>query len=333
MSSPPDFLPTASLHVLQHRARLLAAMRLIFAEEGYWEVETPLLSRDTCVDAWLDPFPVHMPGSNETWFLQTSPEFGMKRLLAAGATAIYQLTRSFRAGESGGRHNPEFTILEWYRAGDSHHEQMDFTERLVRAVQRCELSTDIPALALPPSIPRLTYDEAFERFAGTKVLQLSAAELVSLARQHRLHLPLNIESDRDGLLNLLLAELVEPGLARMQAVFLHDYPASQSALARVRPDDPPVAERFELYLGGLEICNGYHELTDAAELRQRIEIQNTRRRQAGKPPLPPDSRLLQAMDVGLPASSGVALGIDRLVMWRLGLHAIADVIPFPADRA
>jgi lysyl-tRNA synthetase class 2 len=134
-------------------------------------------------------------------------------------------------------------------------------------------------------------------------------------------------------LNLLLAELVESGIAGMEAVFLHDYPASQSALARVRQDDPPVAERFELYLAGLEICNGYHELTDAGELRRRITIQNDRRRVAGKSSLPPESRLLAAMDAGLPASSGVAMGVDRLVMWRLGLADISHVLPFPFNRA
>jgi lysyl-tRNA synthetase class 2 len=192
MPPSPDFLPTASLTVLQERSLLLAAIRDVFAEEGYWEVETPLLSRDVCVDAWLDPFPVNVSGSGDAWYLQTSPEFGMKRLLAAGAKAIYQLTRSFRSGEAGARHNPEFTILEWYRVGDSHFQQMDFTERLVRRIWDCDLGDNVARPVLPKAIPRLTYDDAFEKFTGSKVLKLTEQELVALGRRHGLALPSGI---------------------------------------------------------------------------------------------------------------------------------------------
>ncbi len=326
--------PTATLEALQHRARLLEAVRNFFRDNDYWEVETPLLSQETCVDAWLDPFEVHTP---ERRFLQTSPEFGMKRLLAAGADCIYQITRSFRAGEVGPRHNPEFTIVEWYRQHVTYHHQMDFTEALVRHVVAHVPTPHLPAhsrseLAVP--LPRLSFDTAFEQALGSAVLSLPQFELLHVAQaaftQHQSGpLPPGLEDDRDGLLNLLLATFVEPYLKTLGACFLYDFPESQAALAQVRPASPPVAERFELYLGDLEICNGYQELTDPTELRQRIQIQNARRTAAGKAVLPPESRLLQALDSGYPPSSGVALGLDRLLMWLLNQNTIQSVQAFP----
>jgi lysyl-tRNA synthetase class 2 len=334
-----DFRPTAALEMLRRRALLLRAVREFFDERGYFEVETPLLSQDVCVDAWLDPFIVPLSptasGASrpETWYLQTSPEFGMKRLLAAGARAIYQITRSFRRGERGARHNPEFTILEWYRAGDTPDDQMQLVEELVRRVAE--------AAALPGGGPRsespfrrLAYDDAFAQFAGTRVLHLAPRELEELARARRVPVPESLDgTDRDAWLNLLLAELVEPKLAGEGAVFLYDYPHTQAALSNVRPGAPPVAERFELYLDGIEICNGYHELTDADELAARMRRQGEMRRAAGLSELPVESRLLRAMRAGLPACTGVALGFDRLALWALGQERLADVMAFPFDRA
>lgn len=333
--------------MLRARAALLAELRQFFRDAGYWEVETPLLSRDVVVDAWLEPFAVTQPPDGgpsracdhetvEQLYLQTSPEFGMKRLLAAGATSIYQITRAFRAGEVGRNHNPEFTIVEWYRVGDTYHDQMTFveqlTDRVLAAADRLAESDGRPHLA-PPFL-RLSYDAAFERFAGTRVLNLSTGRLAELAAERGVTAPHGLrQDDRDGWLNLLLAELVEPHLGRDAPVFLYDYPASQAALARVRGGDPAVAERFELYIAGVEICNGYQELTDSGELRARTLKQAAIRSQEGLPKLPTENRLLSAMDAGLPESSGVALGFDRLAMLALGASSIADVMSFPFHRA
>lgn len=322
------------LQILKERATLLRRLRDFFHDSGYWEVETPLLSREICVDAWLDPFVVPLDDEN-TAYLQTSPEFAMKRLLCAGADAIYQVTRSFRRDESGPLHNPEFTIVEWYRRDDDHFAQMEFVERLVRT-----LAVGGETI-IPDRFDHLTYEEAFRRFAGISPLESSTEELIQEARDRAIALPGNVADDRDGLLNLLLAELVEPGLKGLDAVFLYDYPASQAALARVRDIRPAhgshtqtgIAERFELYLDGVEICNGYHELTDADELRRRMEQQNGKRLAAGKPPLPTESRLLAAMESGLPPCAGVALGFDRLALHCLGLTELRQVIPFPFDQA
>lgn len=333
---PDDSLPTAGIEILRRRARLLAVVRTFFEKRGYFEVETPLLSHDVCVDAWLDPFivPDVAPGrSAPPMYLQTSPEFAMKRLLVAGAEAIYQITRSFRRGEAGRLHNPEFTIVEWYRTGTTIADQMDLVENLVRTMDglRSE-GIGVPLDARP--FERLTYDVAFERFAGQRVLNRDSSELAQLAAQHSVSVPPQFDhSDKDAWLNLLLANVVEPRLKELRAVFLCDYPASQSALARVRADDPPVAERFELYLDGIEICNGYQELTDAEELKQRMRRQALLRRANGLSDLPSDSRLIAAMRAGLPECAGVALGFDRLALWVLGRNTVADVLAFPFERA
>jgi lysyl-tRNA synthetase class 2 len=332
MSSPPEFRPTASLDALRRRAALLDAVRTFFAERGYFEVETPLLSRDCCIDAWLDPFAVPLH-ERETAWLQTSPEFAMKRLLCAGAQRIFQIGKSFRRDEVGARHNPEFTLLEWYETGSDHHAQMSLTEDLVRRALASPAAD--PALASRFGAPfiRLSYEQAFRDFAGLSPSQAPLPELLDRARSV-LGRDIAAEgADRDDVLNVLLAGCVEPRLAELGAAFLYDYPASQAALAKTHAGPPAAAERFELYLDGMEICNGYHELTDAAELRRRMQRQNTKRLSAGKPALPVESRLLAAMEAGLPACAGVALGFDRLAMRALGLPRLADVIAFPFDRA
>lgn len=329
-------MPTASLSALQTRARLLAAVRRFFDDRGYLEVETPLLSHDVCVDAWLDPFVVPDVSTDRAapMYLQTSPEFAMKRLLVAGAEAIYQITRSFRRGEVGRLHNPEFSIVEWYRVGTTIGQQMELVEQLVYSVAAPSSRGVDPRGPLEQPIVRLTYEAAFEQFAGRRVLNASCDELADLAQQHHVAVPPEFSADdRDAWLNLLLANIVEPRLKELGAVFVYDYPASQSALARVRPDDPPVAERFELYLDGIEICNGYRELTDAGELAGRMRRQAELRRVNGLSELPTDSRLVAAMQRGMPECAGVALGFDRLVLWALGGNSLADVVAFPFGRA
>ena len=342
-----DFRPTASLATLRIRATLLNTLRRFFERHGYLEVETPLLSRDIVVDAHLEPFVTHwlpdgvsavdgVPGGPHgvEMFLQTSPEFGMKRLLAAGATAIYQVARSFRNGEVGRLHNPEFTLVEWYRAGDSHHDQMDFTESLVAEFFAAASELTSRSRHIERPFDRLTYDDTFDEYAVCRVLDLTPAELQELARQHGVAAPPGLAADdRDGWLNLLLAELVEPHLGLERPLFLYDYPASQGALARRRPDDPRVAERFELYIDGIELANGYHELLDPAELRSRIQAQSAVRRREGRRDLPGESRLLAAMERGLPSCAGVALGFDRLLMAAVGASSLAEVMAFPFERA
>ena len=277
------FLPTASLQTLRQRAALLAVIRRFFDDAGYFEVETPLLSADIVVDGWLEPFVADFLPYPQMWvqggqphYLQTSPEFAMKRLLTAGAQAIYQLGKAFRNGEVGDRHNPEFTMLEWYRVGDDHHAQMAFTEALVQRVfsaalelNSCESRNDDvdPDLARlrqqrlaeivgdPLGFERLTYDDAFERYAGRRVMHAEMESLNKLAKNHGLIPPPGLaDDDQDGWLNWLLAELVEPHLGCDRPTFLYNYPPSQAALARTSSSKRTrIAERFELYLDGVEL--------------------------------------------------------------------------------
>jgi lysyl-tRNA synthetase class 2 len=323
-----DFLPTADWSCLKLRAELLARVREFFTNRGFLEVETPILSHDVVVDRHLDPFstvltpdPRH-PRRGERLFLQTSPEFGMKRLMAAGAEAIYQITRAFRnGGERGRLHNPEFTIVEWYRRGDDMQQGVKLLSDLAEAL-----------LDRGPA-ELLSYSNAFEQHVGVNPHAASIEELAATAEINRITVPGGLEQDRDGLLNVLLVELVEPHLGRLQPTILLDYPASQAALARVRQDRFPVAERFELYVDGIELANGYHELLDPSVLRERNSTANAQRAAAGKPTLPETSRLLAAMAAGLPACTGVALGFDRVVMLAAGAKSIDEVIAFPIERA
>jgi lysyl-tRNA synthetase class 2 len=309
------------------RGQLLARTRAFFAERGFLEVETPLLSTDVVVDRYLDPLAVTLPDDprqperGRTLWLQTSPEFGMKRLLAAGGEAIYQITRSFRAGERGPLHNPEFTIVEWYRRDDDMRQGMQTLSELAETLLR-----------LGPA-ELTSYAEAFARHVGIDPHAANVEQLSAAAARHGVSVSKEFAAaDRDNWLNLLLAELVEPHLGQERPVILYDYPASQAALARTH-GDPPVAARFELYVRGIELANGYHELLDAEMLRSRNAEANQRRAAEGKPQLPADSRLLDAMDSGLPECTGVALGFDRLVMLAAGARSIDEVLAFPIERA
>jgi len=322
-----DFQPTANWKNLRLRAELLARTRAFFHERAFLEVETPLLSADVVVDRHIDPLGVILPHDPRTpaegrvLWLQTSPEFSMKRLMAAGGEAIYQITRAFRGGESGRLHNPEFTIVEWYRRGDSMEDGMQLTSDLCESL-----------LNLGPA-QRVSYAEAFAMHAEIDPHRAMPAQLAEVARERRISFSDTLAAgDRDTLLNLLLAELVQPHLGQQRPTLLYHYPGSQAALARVQ-GDPPVAERFELFVRGVELANGYHELLDPEVLRQRNRQANDDRAGEGKPRLPAESRLLAAMDVGLPACSGTALGFDRLVMLAAGADSLAEVLAFPIDRA
>jgi lysyl-tRNA synthetase class 2 len=308
------------------RAELLRGLREFFDQRGFLEVQTPILSADTVVDRHLDPFetataqPFGRP-PRRLW-LQTSPEFAMKRLLAAGGTAIYQVAHAFRLGEQGPLHNPEFTLVEWYRTGDGMNEAMQLTSDLCQAL-----------LKRGPA-ERLSYRAAFQKHVGLDPHTADDAALRAAAEACGVVPPANLaEEDRDAWLDLLLVERVQPHLGQEQPVLLYDYPAGQGALARIRAENPPVAERFELYVAGIELANGYHELVDAAELRRRNAVVNAQRRADGKAALPEQSRLLAAMEAGLPEGAGVALGFDRLVMLAAGAKSISEVMAFPLDRA
>ncbi len=322
-----DFLPSANWERLRLRSELLAKTRRFFADRRFIEVETPLLSADTVIDRHLDPLTVVLPDDparpnvGRTLYLQTSPEFAMKRLLAAGAEAIYQITRAFRAGEAGALHNPEFTIVEWYRRGDDLARGMQLLSDLSEAL-----------LNLGPA-EQVGYAEAFSVHVGVDPHTATVADLVAAARHWGLSASESFaDDDRDAWLNLLLTSLVEPQLGQSVPTILYDYPPSQAALARLH-GEPPVAARFELYVRGIELANGYHELLDPAVLRERNHAANRQRTADGKPTLPEESRLLAAMENGLPESSGVALGFDRLVMLAAGAMRLTEVLAFPIDRA
>ncbi len=316
-----DWRPTATLDTLRQRAALVAAIRQFFAERGVLEVETPLLGRHAGTDPNLDPVRVNhvLPGAERTHYLQTSPEFAMKRLLAAGSGAIYQLCKAFRAGEAGARHNPEFTMLEWYRPGFDHWQLMDEVEALMQQV-----------LGLR-EIPRRSYRELFQHHLGIDPHAATTDQLRDLAKR-QVEAELG-DGHRDLWLDLLFSHCIEPNLG--SACFIHDFPASQAALARIEPDAAgvPVARRFELVVAGMEVANGYLELTDADEQRARFQHDNALRRQRGLPEHAVDERLLAAMASGLPACAGVAVGIDRVVMLALGLGRIEEVMAFPLARA
>ncbi len=246
----------------------------------------------------------------------------MKRLLAAGGEAIYQVTRAFRQEEQGTLHNPEFTLVEWYRRGDAMAAGMQFLSELCQEL-----------LGTPPA-ERVTYGDAFHKHVGLDPHRASTGELIAAAQRQGVSAPESLSPhDRDSWLELLLGALVEPHLGTVAPTILCDYPLSQAALAVVRDDDPPVAERFELYVQSMELANGYHELLNAAVLRARNATNNAARAADGKSKLPEESRLLAAMEHGLPAATGAALGFDRVVMLAVGAKSIAEVVAFPFDRA
>ncbi len=311
---PESWRPVASLETLKLRARLLERIRAFFSARDVLEVETPILARATTPDPNLHSFETqyHGPGGPARLYLQTSPEFAMKRLLAAGSGSIYQICKVFRDGECGRLHNPEFTMIEWYRIGFDHHQLMDeVTQMITDLLQAC--IKHVPA-------ERLSYRDAFERYAGIDPLSADATELSRCANHAGIMPPPLL--DRDGWLNLLMTHIIEPKLLSDRLTCIYDFPASQAALARLSSTDPRVAERFEVYLGSTELANGFHELTDATEQRTRFEADNTRRRQSGLSEMALDEALLSALDAGMPDCAGVALGFDRLVMLAAGAASI-----------
>ncbi|MBU0500719.1 MAG: EF-P lysine aminoacylase GenX [Gammaproteobacteria bacterium] len=313
--------------MLKARAALQARLRAFFMARGVMEVETPILSRHAGTDPAIELLQTRYTGPGAPaglpLYLHSSPEFPMKRLLAAGSGPIYQICRAFRDGELGRRHNPEFTLLEWYRPGFDHHALMDEVAALVR-------------VALERELPReqLSYGNLFRHYLGIDPHAAGEAELRSLAIEQGIPGADELVLEgADPWLDLLLTQCIEPRLGRGCLTFVYDYPVSQASLARIRPGPPPIGERFELYLEGIEIANGFHELGSAAEQRARFEQDNRVRTSGGVSPLPLDENLLAALAAGLPDCAGVALGIDRLLMVTEGVSSIEAVMAFPLDRA
>lgn len=309
------------LEALRERARLLDCVRRFFAERDVLEVTTPVLSQAGNTDPNIESFVTRYTGRTDAppprW-LRTSPEFFLKRLLAAGSGDIFEVASVFRNGECGQRHNPEFTLLEWYRVGWTHHQLMDEVEALVRTAAQAF------GRALGP-LQRQSYAQCYQSMLGLDPHRAPLAALQAPLSAYA------IDPDgltRDDWLDLLRTHCIEPQLDASGGCFLYDFPASQAALARVRAGDPPVAERFELYLGSVELANGYHELCDPVEQRQRFErdLQQRRARGSAEPAI--DEHLLQAL-AQMPACAGVALGIDRLHQWLVGASRLDQVLCFP----
>lgn len=319
-----DWRPGATRAALQARGELFATLRDFFAKRNVLEVDTPALARFSVTDPAIESLvvaPSVPPAqrSSSPMFLQSSPEFAMKRLLAAGSGPIYQLGKAFRDGEVGGRHNPEFSLLEWYRPGFTLHQLIEEVAELVCVC----LGRDAWQL--------VSYHQLFDEVLDVDPWQMKASDLQKIAREH---LDVGeLELDFDGWLDLLMSHVVEPTLAPRGIQFVCDYPASQAALARcVDRGGRQVAERFELYVDGLELANGYQELLDAKVLTERAVSDNERRRVARQESRVLDPRLCAAMESGLPDCSGVALGVDRLLMAQLGVDQLSAVMPFDWTR-
>ena len=318
-----NWQPTATVDTLRERARLIATVRAFFAARDIWEVETPVLGQGGSTDVHLVSLATLArtdKGQRKLW-LQTSPEFHMKRLLAADSGPIFQLAKSFRDGEVGARHNIEFTMLEWYRPG--------FT-----LAQLIEETTALVAHVLPQSpgpVVHYRYRELFHRHLEVDPFTTSLETLRTLAAQRgNMSAQALAEEGRDTCLDLLMGMVIEPTLGQQELSVVVDYPASQAALARRHRDADGewVASRFELYMNGIELANGYDELTDAEEQRQRFDADNAERRRLGLPEVDVDVHLLAALEQGLPASSGVALGLDRLIQLALGKARLEEVLAF-----
>ena len=322
MSDQPVWQPAASQAALKSRAQLLAYVRGFFADREVLEVETPALGRFGVTDPHLDGIPATVSAAGrEGGWLQTSPEYHMKRLLAAGSGAIYQVSRVFRNGERGRRHNPEFSMLEWYRPGFDDARLMDEVADLVCGFLGC------------PRPERIPYRQAMVAWAGIDPFDATDQQLRQRCEPW-LEAGQLARLGRDECLDLLMSFAVEPNLGLDCPQFVTDYPASQAALARThRTDGVAVAHRFELYVDGVELCNGYWELTDPEEQRRRFDQDNRIRATLGKQAMAVDEAFLAAISEGLPDCAGVALGLDRLLMLKLGARTIDEVLAFPFERA
>lgn len=307
---------------LHDRALMLKRARHFFEERGVIEVDCPLLTAKASVDAHIDLIPA-IYQDKETRYLHSSPEYGMKRLLAEGIGDIYQLAHVFRDGEWGVKHNPEFMMAEWYRLGITLEEMMDETVLFIR-----QFLGDLPYSVV-------SYRDVFKNFAGFDYVHSTEKELLTYIQQHEIPYYASIINEgKDALLNLILGSQIEPLLGADELTVLAYYPSTQAALAQKRwHDEEQVAERFEVYYKGIELANGYHELVDAKEQRIRFNEANEQRISLGKKPLPIDDQFLEALEKGLPDCCGVAVGFDRLMMLRQQQSNIAEVVAWGFEFA
>lgn len=322
--------PSSSPEILRKRAEILKLIRDFFAAKSVMEVETPLLCQTTVTDPFIKSIAVTYESAHpqekleklSPYYLQTSPEYAMKRLLAAGSGSIYQICKTFRHGEVGRLHNPEFTMLEWYRVGLDHHALMDEMDELLQLV----LQT--------PCAKRYRYAELFQQYLNINPHDISLSALQNLAKIKDLQVDSDI-SDCDTWLNLLLAHCIEPHLGWEAPCFIYDFPASQALLAKTqynKNENTSTASRFEVYVAGTELANGFHELQDASEQRKRFMQHLVQRQELGLETPTIDEYLLAALNHGLPDCAGVALGLDRLIMLATQSQSIADVLSFSFDR-
>lgn len=320
-----EWQPSADFATLRARANVLANIREFFRARNVLEVDTPAMSYAAVTDIHLHTFQTELlnPGeaSGDKLYLQTSPEFHMKRLLAAGSGCIYQMSKSFRNEEAGRFHNPEFTMLEWYRIGFDHFQLMDEMSELLISVLQCGKEQ------------RFTYQAAFLQFLSLDPLTATMEALKEAAKQLGVYDVLADETDRDTVLQLLFCVGVETKIGHDVPCFIYDFPASQAALARISPADERVAERFEVYFKGIELANGFHELSDAEEQLRRFQADNAKRAVMGLAQQPIDMHLINALEAGFPDCAGVALGIDRLVMLATNSASLSEVVAFPTPRA
>lgn len=320
-----DWRPGAGITALRARAAMLADLRQHFAASGALEVETPLACSTSGTDPSSHPLKARYTGpifpEGASLYLQTSPEFAMKRLLASGSGSIYQICKAFRDGEAGRLHNPEFTVLEWYRP------DFDLPTLIDEVAQVAGLALCQPGLA----VEQRDYAALFAQCLDIDIFTTDAEGLHALAMGHTILGAERMQLDRDGWLDLLFSHLIQPNLGSGRLCFVTNYPASQASLARLNADGFTAA-RFELFHEGVELANGFHELIDADEQAARFEADNCARRAAGQSPLKIDRRLLDAMQQGLPDCVGVAMGLDRLLMLRLGLADIDEVLSFSLQR-
>ena len=313
--------PSSSLAVLHERAKLLHSIRAFFAAKGVLEVETPLLCHTSVTDPFIESIPaLYQHATSEPFYLQTSPEYAMKRLLASGSGPIYQICKAFRQAEVGQFHNPEFTMLEWYRPGFDHHALMDEMDELLQQL-----------LGVKPAL-RMSYQQTFETFLGITPQQTDAQTLANIAKDRGLDFVDAETFSQDTWLQILASECIEPQLGMDKPFFIYHFPKEQAALARLLPTEPPVAARFEVYVKGIELANGFYELQDAKEQRARFAANVAKRHELNLPALPIDEKFLAALEYGLPDCAGVALGIDRLMMLKTQSKSIKEVISFDIQR-
>lgn len=306
-----DWKPTTSIAALKKRAQIISKIRQFFAQKEIYEVETPLLCRGTVPSPYIESF------ISEHKYLQTSPEFAMKRLLAAGSGSIYQICKAFRLEEAGKLHNPEFTILEWYRVDYTYHQLMHEVAELLTMLFHCG------------DCDFITYYDLFMQHLRIDPFVVTFQELKNIANKYDFYIELD---QKDEYFDLLLSHLIEPKLGNEKPVFIYDFPASQSALAQIRQDEPPIAERFEVYFKGIELANGFQELNSSDEQRQRFEDELQQRRKQQQSITVIDERFLQSLNQ-LPSCAGVAIGVDRLIMLSMNADTIKSVLSFDYDNA